>query len=61
MLNSATKTRTLWLSRKHPDFLIISVGSTEDLDFPSNFPGTDRASIKAFDLRTIPSNGVNYA
>jgi len=61
MNNTATRTRTLWVSRMHPDYLIVSVGSTEELDFPSNPPGTDRASVKVFDMRTIPQNGVNYA
>jgi len=60
MNNTAARTRTLWVSKKNPDYLVVSVGSSEDLDSPSNPPGPDRASVKVFDMRTIPDSGVNY-
>jgi len=54
-------TRTLWLSRKYPDLLIVSSGSDANIDLASFTPATGRAIVKIFEWKTLPSNGVNYA
>lgn len=54
------KTRTVWVNKKSPKYLVISVGTSESYDIPDHLPNDDRAVIKAFDLTAIPSGGLNF-
>ncbi|TFK32758.1 hypothetical protein BDQ12DRAFT_701066 [Crucibulum laeve] len=60
MYNIGHPTRTLLVSRKYPDYLVVSVGSNSNIDLPSFDPAAGRASVKVFDLRTVPVNGYSY-
>lgn len=61
MSNADHVTRTLLLSRKHPNLLIVARGSNDNLDLDSVDPTQGRAAIKAFDLNTVPHGGYDYA
>ncbi|KAJ2916211.1 hypothetical protein MD484_g4181, partial [Candolleomyces efflorescens] len=53
-------TRTLLISKKNPNLIVISVGSNDNIDIPSFQQATGRAAIKVFDLRTLPSGGTPF-
>ncbi|KZV91846.1 soluble quino protein glucose dehydrogenase [Exidia glandulosa HHB12029] len=61
MNNADHITRTLLVSKKHPDLLAVSRGSNDNLDTASVDPAQGRAAIKVFDLTAVPSGGYNYA
>lgn len=52
-------TRTLWVSRKYPNWLVVSSGSNANIDTASYSPNIGRAIVKVFDLTT--TSNVNYA
>ena len=54
-------TRTLLVSRKHPNLIAVSLGSEVNLDLESIDPALGRAAVKVFDLRAVPSGGYDYA
>ncbi|TEB36598.1 hypothetical protein FA13DRAFT_1658324 [Coprinellus micaceus] len=60
MHNPGHVTRTLWVSRKHPDLLLVSVGSNGNIDEPAFQADSGRAQIRVFNLTTIPAGGVQY-
>ena len=60
MNNPGHVTRTLLFSSKYPDLLAISVGSDGNIDLPSFSASVGRATIRVFDLRTLPANGAAY-
>ncbi|KAF1833300.1 hypothetical protein BDW02DRAFT_648488 [Decorospora gaudefroyi] len=53
-------TRTLAISEKYPNLLVVSHGSNSNIDTASYDPKTGRAIIKVFDLTKIPNGGYNY-
>ncbi|KAJ3506709.1 hypothetical protein NLJ89_g6719 [Agrocybe chaxingu] len=53
-------TRTLFVSRKNPHLLLVSVGSDSNIDIPSFDPASGRSQIRVFDLRRIGEGGVDY-
>jgi glucose/arabinose dehydrogenase len=53
-------TRTLLIGAHAPNLLIVSHGSSENIDMPTLNPSTARAIVKVFDLSTLPSAGYNY-
>jgi len=59
MYNAGHNTRTLLFSKKYPDLIAVSVGSDGNLDMPAFTAGTGRATIRVFDLRTLPSSGAS--
>ncbi|KAJ2924136.1 hypothetical protein H1R20_g12958, partial [Candolleomyces eurysporus] len=61
MNNPGHTTRTLWISRKDPNYLLVSVGSDGNIDGPSIREETGRAQIRVFDMRRIPSGGLAYS
>lgn len=56
----AHTTRTLLIGAHAPNLLVVSHGSSENLDAPCINPATGRAIIKVFDLSKLPSSGYNY-
>ncbi|TFK75515.1 hypothetical protein BDN72DRAFT_831768 [Pluteus cervinus] len=61
MTNVGHNTRTLWVSRKNSNLLVVSDGSNGNIDTASAQASTGRAIVKVFDVTTLPANGVNYA
>ncbi|KAH8204749.1 hypothetical protein TruAng_001083 [Truncatella angustata] len=53
-------TRTLVISPKAPNLLVVSQGSSENIDAASIDPSVARAIVKVFDLNSVPSGGYNY-
>lgn len=60
MHNPGHVSRTVWISRKYPDYVMISVGSDGNVDIPSFEKPSGRAQIRVFDMRTLPPNGIPY-
>lgn len=60
MYNGGHPTRSLIISPKHPNLLIVSHGSNDNFDFPSGNVNTARSNIKVFDMNSVPSGGYNY-
>lgn len=53
-------TRTLYVSKKYPDLLLVSRGSNQNVDFDSVDPAQGRAMIKIFSIKGAPANGYDY-
>lgn len=53
-------TRTLLVSEKVDDTLLISRGSTSNIDSLASNISTGHSQIKAFDLKKIPENGYQF-
>jgi len=53
-------TRTLLMSRKANGTLVISRGSTSNVDLEAETLSSGHSQIKAFDLNTIPRNGYDF-
>lgn len=53
-------TRTLLLSQNAPDTLLVSRGSTSNVDLEAADITTGHSQIKAFNLSNITANGYNY-
>lgn len=53
-------TRTLAIPPKHPNLLIVSHGSNDNLDYDAGNIKVSRSCIKAFDLTKAPLNGYDY-
>lgn len=60
MNNPGHVSRTVWVSRKYPDYLLVSVGSGANIDLPSFERGSGRAQIRVFDMRALPPSGIPY-
>ena len=60
MHNPGHVSRTVWVSKKYPDYVLVSVGSNANIDLPSFEARSGRAQIRAFDLRGLPTNGLPY-
>lgn len=57
MTNSGHVTRTLLLSRKHPDMLLVSRGSEGNDDAAAADRDSGHSQLRAFNVSTLPSNG----
>ncbi|KAI1122926.1 soluble quino protein glucose dehydrogenase [Nemania abortiva] len=53
-------TRTVAVSPKNPNILLVSVGSNSNWDYPSGNPATGRACVKTFDISKAPATGYTY-
>lgn len=60
MNNNYHYTRTLLISKKNPNLLVVTVGSNDNIDQASFQKATGRAAIKVFDLTTLPSSGTQF-
>ncbi|USP76796.1 hypothetical protein yc1106_04070 [Curvularia clavata] len=54
-------TRSLSIPPKHPNLLLVSHGSNDNLDYGSLDIKTGRSCIKVFDTTTVPPSGYDYA
>ena len=54
-------TRTLTISKKNPNLLVVSHGSNNNFDYAAEDPATGRACVKVFDISKAPAGGYNYA
>ena len=53
-------TRTLLISEKAVNTLLVSRGSTSNIDPLASNISTGHSQIKAFDLRQVPANGYQF-
>ncbi|MCJ1449759.1 hypothetical protein MMC28_000087 [Mycoblastus sanguinarius] len=53
-------TRTLLISKKAPGMLLISRGSTANIDPAAADLSSGHSQIRAFDLNNVPTNGYQY-
>jgi glucose/arabinose dehydrogenase len=53
-------TRTIIVSPKNPNIVLVSDGSNGNWDYPAGSPATGRACVKAFDVSKTPASGYNY-
>jgi glucose/arabinose dehydrogenase len=53
-------TRTVVVSPKNPNILIVSVGSNANFDYPTGSPSAGRACVKTFDVSKAPEGGYSY-
>jgi glucose/arabinose dehydrogenase len=53
-------TRTLLLSQKVPGTLLISRGSTENIDLEAATLSSGHSQIRAFDLNNLTNNAYDY-
>lgn len=53
-------TRTLIIPKSHPNLLVVSSGSNENLDPGSLDLSLERGVVKVFDMNTVPSGGYDY-
>ncbi|KAI1302705.1 soluble quino protein glucose dehydrogenase [Xylaria venustula] len=60
MATSGHTTRTLAIPPHRPDLLVVSHGSSSNLDLDTSDPKTARAIVKVFDLSSIPTGGYNF-
>jgi glucose/arabinose dehydrogenase len=60
MDNRGHVTRTLAISTKHPNLLIVSHGSNDNFDYESGNIATARSCVKVFDTTKTPTDGYNY-
>ena len=60
MANSDHATRTLLLSRKVPELLLISRGSTSNVDVETESLSSGRSQIRAFNTTNITSHAYDF-
>ncbi|KAH7096098.1 soluble quino protein glucose dehydrogenase [Auriculariales sp. MPI-PUGE-AT-0066] len=60
MSNDDHVTRTLIVSSKHPNLLIVSRGSNNNLDLGSADVSSGRAQVRVFNWQSLPSGDVGY-
>ena len=53
-------TRTILVSPKNPNLVIVSVGSNNNWDYATSSPTAGRSIVKVFDLTAAPANGYNF-
>ncbi|KAI1646653.1 uncharacterized protein F4817DRAFT_127696 [Daldinia loculata] len=53
-------TRTLIIPPHCPDLLVVSHGSTGNVDYAAVDPGIARATVKVFNISAPPNGGYNY-
>ncbi|KAI0200784.1 soluble quino protein glucose dehydrogenase [Astrocystis sublimbata] len=60
MSTSGHSTRTVAISPKNPNIILVSTGSNANWDYSSGNPSTGRACVKTFDVTKAPENGYDY-
>ncbi|KAJ2925324.1 hypothetical protein H1R20_g11771, partial [Candolleomyces eurysporus] len=60
MLGPGHNTRTLHISRKSPDYLVVSVGSGSNIDEGAFQAVAGRAQIRSFDTRNLGAEGSTF-
>ncbi|KAK1826446.1 hypothetical protein QBC39DRAFT_364318 [Podospora conica] len=60
MATGIHSTRTVTVSTKDPNFILVQVGSNSNLDMPTLNKATGRSIIKVFDVTKAPASGWNY-
>ncbi|KAI0013855.1 soluble quino protein glucose dehydrogenase [Xylariaceae sp. FL0662B] len=53
-------TRTVVVSPKNPNLIIVSVGSNQNWDTATSNPSSGRSMVKVFDMSAVPANGYSY-
>lgn len=53
-------TRTILVSPKNPNLILVSVGAASNWDNPTIDPSVGRAIVKVFDMSKAPANGYSY-
>ncbi|KAI1828386.1 soluble quino protein glucose dehydrogenase [Xylaria intraflava] len=53
-------TRTIAVSPKNPDIIVVSTGSNDNWDYAASDPSHGRAAVKAFDVTKTPADGYTY-
>ncbi|KAI2630424.1 soluble quino protein glucose dehydrogenase [Xylaria nigripes] len=53
-------TRTIAVSPKNSNIILVSTGSNANWDYAAGSPSTGRAAVKAFDMNQAPTDGYNY-
>ncbi|KAI0148407.1 soluble quino protein glucose dehydrogenase [Xylariaceae sp. FL1272] len=53
-------TRTVLVSPKNPNIVLVAVGSNANWDTAASSPATGRACVKSFDMSAVPTNGYSY-
>ncbi|KAI1503342.1 soluble quino protein glucose/sorbosone dehydrogenase [Biscogniauxia marginata] len=53
-------TRTMVVSPKNPNIVIVSVGANSNWDTATISPDAGRACVKTFDMSQVPANGYSY-
>jgi glucose/arabinose dehydrogenase len=53
-------TRTLQVSPKNPNLVLVSVGSNANFDMQTIVPATGRSTVKVFDVSKTPEGGYSY-
>ena len=61
MTNSDHTTRTLLLSQKVPDLLLISRGSASNVDLEAEDISTGHSQLKAFNLMNVTKDGYDFS
>lgn len=60
MRNAYHFTRTILIPKRHPNRIVLTVGSDGNVDIPSFQINNGRASIKVFEIDKLPANGVVF-
>lgn len=53
-------TRTILVSPKNPNLVIVSVGSNQNIDPATTSPSSGRSIVKVFDMSQVPASGYSY-
>lgn len=53
-------TRTIAISPKNPNIILVATGSNANWDYAAGSPATGRACVKSFDMSKAPANGYTY-
>lgn len=61
MTNNDHVTRTLTVSKQHPEILLVARGSNENMDAGTQDLSTGRSQIRAFNLSQTPAAGAGGA
>ena len=53
-------TRTILVSPKNPNLVVVSVGSNNNWDYATSSPAAGRSIVKVFDISAAPANGYSF-
>ena len=53
-------TRTLLISRKNPDYVVVTLGSDGNIDEASIQESSGTAQIRVFNMQELPEDGSAY-
>lgn len=60
MSNGVHSTRTLKISPKNPDLLLVSVGSNSNFDYATSSASSGRSLVRVFDMSKVPTGGYVF-